>query len=161
MVKVAVVGVGYWGPNFVRIMDELQEAELKVVCDSDSAKFEKISGLYPHLEFTDDLESVVSDQSIDAAVVATGSDSHFEIARKFLAENKHVLVEKPLALRSVDAEEIVNMAADRSRVLLVGHLLRYHKGVQKLKEYIDESRSSRSTSMRGTWAGYSTSTRRV
>ena len=138
MVKVAVVGVGYWGPNFVRIVDELQEAELAVVCDSDSSKFEKFSALYPHLEFTDDLESVLSNKAIDAAVIATGSNSHFEIARRFLLEDKHVLVEKPLALKSADAEEIVKMAADRDRVLLVGHLLRYHKGVENLKDYIDE-----------------------
>ncbi|MFH1312604.1 MAG: Gfo/Idh/MocA family oxidoreductase [Candidatus Eisenbacteria bacterium] len=138
MVKVAVVGVGYWGPNFVRIMDELQEAELAIVCDSDSSKFERLSVLYPHLKFTDDLESVLSDKSIDAAVIATGSNSHFDIARRCLLGDKHVLVEKPLALRSSDAEEIVKMAVERDRVLLVGHLLRYHKGVEKLKTYIDE-----------------------
>jgi predicted dehydrogenase len=138
MVKVAVVGVGYWGPNFVRIMDELPDAELALVCDSDTGKFERLSGLYPHLEFTDDLEALLSNTAIDAAVIATGSDSHYKIARKALLENKHVLVEKPLALKSSDAAELVKLASDRKRVLLVGHLLRYHKGVEKLKEYIDK-----------------------
>ena len=138
MVKVAVVGVGYWGPNFVRIMDELPDAELALVCDSDNSKFQRLSGLYPHLEFTDDLEAVLSEKAIDAVVVATGSDSHYEIARRSLTENKHVLVEKPLALKSSDAAELVRIASERDRILLVGHLLRYHKGVEKLKEYIDE-----------------------
>jgi len=138
MVKVAVVGVGYWGPNFVRIMDELAEASLVAVCDSDAKKFEKMAGLYPHVRFTTDLDSVVSDASIDAVVVATGSDTHYPISRRCLEAGKHVLVEKPIALKSSDAEHLIALAAKKHLVLLVGHLLRYHRGVEKLKQYIDD-----------------------
>lgn len=138
MVKVAVVGVGYWGPNFVRIMDELPDAALVSVCDADAGKFERLSNLYPHLKFTDKLESIVGNKEIEAVVIATGSDSHYPVARDCLLNDKHVLVEKPIALRSAEAEELVKMAAERDRILLVGHLLRYHRGVQKLKEYIDD-----------------------
>jgi predicted dehydrogenase len=138
MVKVAVVGVGYWGPNFVRIMDELPDSELKSVCDVDASRFDRLSNLFPHLKFTDKLESVVESKDIDAVVIATGSDSHYPVARDCLLNGKHVLVEKPISLKSSEAEELVKIAADRDRVLLVGHLLRYHKGVQKLKEYIDD-----------------------
>lgn len=138
MVKVAVVGVGYWGPNFVRIMDELPDAALVSVCDADAGKFERLSNLYPHLKFTDKLESIVGNKEIEAVVIATGSDSHYPVARDCLLNDKHVLVEKPIALRSSEAEELVKMAAERDRILLVGHLLRYHRGVQKLKEYIDD-----------------------
>jgi predicted dehydrogenase len=137
MVKVAVVGVGYWGPNFVRILDELADSELVAVCDADSKKFERLSGLYPHIDFTDDLDTVLRDDRIEAVVVATGSDSHYEVAKKCLMAGKHTLVEKPLALRSSDAMDLVKVAGDGSRVLLVGHLLRYHNGVVKLREYID------------------------
>ena len=90
MVKVAVVGVGYWGPNFVRIMDELPGAKLAAVCDTDSSKFGKLANLYPHLDFTDDLQSVIKDSSIDAVVVATSSDSHYPVAREALKSGKHV-----------------------------------------------------------------------
>lgn len=138
MVKVAVVGVGYWGPNFVRIMDELPGAELVAVCDSDSKRFDRLSSLYPHLEFTDDLDAVVAGKAVDAVVIATSSDSHYDVARRCLHEGKHVLVEKPLALKSSHAVDLIDLAAERDRVLLVGHLLRYHRGVQKLKEYIDD-----------------------
>ena len=138
MVKVAIIGLGYWGPNFIRIMDELPEARLVAACDSDAAKYERLAGLYPHVEFTDDLESLLSGDKVDAVIIATGSDSHYEVGRKSLLQNKHVLVEKPIALRSSQAADIVELAARKKRVLLVGHLLRYHRGVIKLKEYLDE-----------------------
>lgn len=138
MVKVAVVGVGYWGPNFVRIMDELADARLVGVCDSDRNKYERLASLYPHVRFTDNLDQLIADKEVEAFVVATGSDSHFDITRRCLNAGKHVLVEKPIALKSADAAELIAIAAKQSRVLLVGHLLRYHRGVQRLKQYIEE-----------------------
>jgi predicted dehydrogenase len=138
MVKVAVVGVGYWGPNFVRIMDELGEAELVAVCDSDPKKYERLASLHPAVKFTQDLDSLIADKKVEACVVATGSDTHFEIARRCLEAGKHVLVEKPIAQKSADAQRLIDLAAKKKLVLLVGHLLRYHKGVQRLRQYIDE-----------------------
>jgi predicted dehydrogenase len=138
MVKVAVVGVGYWGPNFVRVMDELRGSQLVAVCDTASEKFEKLTNLYPHLEFTDSLDPLLEGDKIDAVVIATGSESHYEIARKCLLAGKHVLVEKPMALDSGQGGELVRLADEKKLVLLVGHLLRYHNGVIKLKEYMDE-----------------------
>ena len=138
MVKVAVVGVGYWGPNFVRIMDELADSNLVTVCDTASEKSAKVKSLYPHLEFTDDFDSLLEGDKIDAVVIATGSDSHYELASKALQRGKHVLVEKPIALKSSQAEELVKLAEEGKRVLLVGHLLRYHNGLIRLKKYMDE-----------------------
>jgi len=138
MVKVAVVGVGYWGPNFVRNMDELAGCELVAVCDTVSDKAKKIKETHPHLEFTDDFDSLIEGDKVDAVVIATGSDSHYKLARKALEKNKHVLVEKPMALKVVEAEELVKLAEERNLVLLVGHLLRYHNGLIKLKEYMDD-----------------------
>lgn len=138
MVKVAVVGVGYWGPNFVRIMDELGDSNLVAVCDSDPKKYERLAGVHPHVNFTEDLDSLIADKDIDAFVVATGSDTHAAIARRCLEAGKHVLVEKPISLNSADAQRLIDLAAGKGLVLLVGHLLRYHKGVQRLKQYIDD-----------------------
>lgn len=143
MVRVAVVGTGYWGPNFVRIMDELPESELVWVCDRDSNQFQRLAVLYPHLRFTDDLRRIVEDASVDAVVVSTGSESHYEVAKACLESGKHVLVEKPLALNSKDASELIEIAQKSKKVLMVGHLLRYHKGIQKLKEYIDNGQLGR------------------
>jgi predicted dehydrogenase len=138
MVKVAVIGVGYWGPNFVRVMDELPGAQLVAVCDKVPEKFERLANLYPHLKFTDDLQSLLDDPTLEAMVIATSSDSHYEIAREGLRHDKHVLVEKPIALKSEQARELVDLAGEREKVLLVGHLLRYHNGVVKLRQYIDD-----------------------
>jgi predicted dehydrogenase len=138
MVNVAVVGVGYWGPNFLRIMEELGDAHLATVCDSDAKKLQRFAGIYPGVKFTESLDDVTGDAEIDAVVVATGSDSHYEISRRCLEAGKHVLVEKPLSLSSKHAEDLIALAAARKRVLLVGHLLRYHQGVTRLKQYMDE-----------------------
>ncbi|MGQ9604100.1 MAG: Gfo/Idh/MocA family protein [bacterium] len=138
MVRVAVVGTGYWGPNLVRIMDELVESEIVWVCDKESTQFQKLAPLYPHLRFTNDLGKIISDNSIDAVVVATDSNSHYEVTKACLEHGKHVLVEKPLALNSKDAIDLIETADKHKRILMVGHLLRYHKGIQKLKDYIDQ-----------------------
>jgi len=138
MVRVAVVGVGYWGPNFARIMDELSDARLVAICDSDSKRLDKLKSTYPNARLTGNVDEVIAAGDIDAVVVATGSDSHYEITRKCLETGKHVLVEKPLALSSRHARELIDVAARKKLVLLVGHLLRYHKGVIRLKQYIDE-----------------------
>jgi predicted dehydrogenase len=137
MVRVAVVGAGYWGPNFIRVLDELSDSELISVCDKDPAKLERIKNQHPHLDVTDDFDSLIERDDLDAVVVATGSEAHYSVARACLLTGKHVLVEKPISLRSVEARELVAIAREREKVLLVGHLLRYHAGVMKLKEYID------------------------
>jgi predicted dehydrogenase len=137
MVRVAVVGAGYWGPNFIRVLEELADSELLAVCDKDAAKLEKINNQYPLVNVTADFDSLVARDDLDAVIVATGSEAHYSVAKTCLERGKHVLVEKPISLRSAEAAELVDIARSRDRVLLVGHLLRYHSGVIKLKEYID------------------------
>jgi predicted dehydrogenase len=138
MVRVAVVGAGYWGPNFIRVLDELSDSELISVCDKDPAKLERIKNQHPNLDVIDDFDSLIERDDLDAVVVATGSEAHYSVARACLLAGKHVLVEKPISLKSVEARELVAIAREGERVLLVGHLLRYHAGVMKLKEYIDD-----------------------
>jgi predicted dehydrogenase len=137
MVRVAVVGAGYWGPNFIRVIEELGDSELVAVCDKDPAKLEKVTNQYPLINVTEDFEKLIGRDDLDAVIVATGSEAHHPVAKACLERDKHVLVEKPISLRSADAAELVEIARDRNKVLLVGHLLRYHSGVIKLKEYID------------------------
>jgi predicted dehydrogenase len=137
MVRVAVVGAGYWGPNFIRVLEELGDSELVAVCDKDPAKLEKVTDQHPLVTVTDDFDSLIERDDLDAVIVATGSEAHYSVSKASLLKGKHVLVEKPISLRSSDARELVDLARDRNKVLLVGHLLRYHSGVIKLKEYID------------------------
>lgn len=138
MVRVAVVGAGYWGPNFIRVIEELGDSELVAVCDLDGARLEKVKNQYPLVNVTDDFDSLIARDDLDAVIVATGSEAHYPVAKTCLEKGKHVLVEKPISLRSAEAAELVDIGRERDRVLLVGHLLRYHSGVIKLKEYIDD-----------------------
>ncbi len=138
MANIGVIGIGYWGPNFVRILDELPDATLLKVCDLDPSRFEKIAKIYPHVTFTKDYREVVEDPNLDAVVVATSSDTHHAIGMAALAAGKHLLVEKPLAMSLQHGNEMVALAEKNNRVLMVGHLLRYHGAYQALKNYLDD-----------------------
>jgi len=137
MVRVAVVGAGYWGPNFIRVLEELADSELVAVCDKDPAKLEMVKDQHPLVTVTDDFDSLLERDDLDAVIVATGSEAHYAVSKAALLKGKHVLVEKPISLKSSHARELVDLARESNKVLLVGHLLQYHSGVAKLKEYID------------------------
>ena len=135
MTRVAQVGIGQWGKNLVRNFAEL--AELAWLCDTDAARLAEFASRYPRARATADLEDVLADDSVEAVVVATPVPTHYELARRALDAGKHVFVEKPPAMRGAEMEELCELAADRGLVLMPGHLLLYHPGVQKLKELID------------------------
>ena len=135
MTRVAVAGLGYWGPNLVRNFDEL--ADLVWLCDLDGERRDRFAARYAAARTTADLSEVLSDDSVDAVVVATPVPTHYELARQALEAGKHVLVEKPPAMRAAEMNELVEIAAEQDLVLMPGHLLLYHPGVAKLKELVD------------------------
>jgi predicted dehydrogenase len=132
--KIGVVGLNYWGPNLVRNFDGL--AELTWLCDLDDAHLRPIADRYPHARATNEIEELLADDALDAVVIATPVPTHYALARQALAADKHVFVEKPPAMRAVEMDELVQLAADRDRVLMPGHLLLYHPAVLKLKELV-------------------------
>lgn len=138
MTNIAVIGVGYWGPNFVRILDELPDVKLMYVCDLDSSRFERVAKIYPHVQLTTDYRRVLDDPDVDAVVVATSSDTHYTVGKDALDAGKHLMVEKPLAMSYAQGEEMVRLADEKKLTLLVGHLLRYHGAYQALKDYIED-----------------------
>jgi predicted dehydrogenase len=131
---VGVAGLGHWGPNLARNFAEL--AELAWLCDSEPSRRE-VADRYPQARFTSSFDEMLEDDSLDAVVIATPVPTHFELARQALSAGKHVLVEKPPAMRGVEMDELVALAREHDLVLMPGHLLLYHPGVQKLKEMID------------------------
>ena len=133
--RVGVVGLGYWGPNLARNFDDL--GHLAWVCDLDAALLERVATRHPQARRTAEYDALLADPDLDAVVVATPVPTHFELARRALLAGKHVLVEKPPALRADDAEELYALAAERGLVLMPGHLLLYHPAVRKLKELVD------------------------
>jgi predicted dehydrogenase len=132
--RVGVAGLGHWGPNLARNFAEL--ADLAWLCDSDVTKRE-LGARYPQARWTDTFDEMLSDPELEAVVVATPVPTHFDLARRALEAGKHVLVEKPPAMRGHEMEELVALAGERDLVLMPGHLLLYHPAVQKLKELID------------------------
>jgi UDP-2-acetamido-3-amino-2,3-dideoxy-glucuronate N-acetyltransferase len=135
-VKVAVVGVGYWGKNLVRNFHEL--GALEALCDADRSVAEECERNYKGVRFCSEFSEVLSNTSIDAVVLATPAAIHYEMAKAALDAGKDVLVEKPLAIDVKDGEHLVQLAKANRRILMVGHILRYHPAILKLQKLIQE-----------------------
>jgi predicted dehydrogenase len=135
--RVGVVGLGYWGPNLARNFEALPGCELAWLCDGRQELRAKFAATYPNARITGDLEELLADDALDAIVLATPVPSHADLAVRVLDAGKHCFVEKPLATTVADAERAVEAAQRSGRILMVGHLLQYHPGVNKLKELVD------------------------
>jgi len=130
--KVAVVGAGHWGKNLVRNYHDL--GSLKLVCDKNEMVLAGIKEQYNDVETCLSLVDVLGREDIQGVVIATPAESHFTIAREALLSGKHVFVEKPMALDEKEGSELISIAKENNRVLMVGHLLQYHPGFVRLKE---------------------------
>jgi len=136
MIRVGVIGYGYWGPNLVRNFAEVDGAEVTVVCDRRPERLVLAKTRYPYIETTSVATEVITDPRTDAIVIATPVSTHFELARQALREGKHVLVEKPLAATAEQAAQLVDEASRRDRVLLVDHTFVYTGAVRKIHELV-------------------------
>jgi predicted dehydrogenase len=132
----AVVGLGYWGPNWVRNLHQLDRAERLVACDLDPRQRERIRAAFPSVETTSSLDAVLRDPEIEGVVVATPVSTHYRIAGDALRAGKSVLVEKPLAMSRAQSEELVRMAREADLTLMVGHTFEYSAPVRKISEII-------------------------
>ena len=143
LIKLAAVGLGYWGPNLARNLDELEGADLTWICDRDEGRLGRYGARFPDARKTASFEEVLADDDVDAVAIATPVVTHFELTREALLAGKHVFVEKPLALSSALGEQLVALAEERALVLMPGHLLLYHPGVAKLKDLVDSEELGR------------------
>lgn len=135
--RVAAVGLGYWGPNLARAWAGLETAELRWLCDVDEDNLARVGARHPEVALTGDLDEVLGDPEVDAVSIATGVPTHGPLALRALEAGKHVFVEKPLAMSGREAREVAAAADARGLTLAVGHLLVHHPGVAKLKELYD------------------------
>lgn len=136
--NIGIVGCGYWGPNLVRNFNELKEVKRIVCCDKNKERLEGIKHKYRHIEIVDDYLSILDDDEIDAVVIATPVRTHYELAKKALLKDKHVLVEKPITDSSKEAEELIKIAKDRNKILMVDHTFEYSAEVNKIKELVEK-----------------------
>jgi predicted dehydrogenase len=136
-IKLAVVGYGYWGPNIVRNVMERPELEFWGLCELSAERRAKFGLRYPGARTSDSFEEVLADPEVEAVSIATPPRSHHELVKQALEAGKHVLVEKPLAMRTSDAEEVAELADREGLVLMPGHTFLYSAAVNKVRELID------------------------
>jgi predicted dehydrogenase len=134
---VAVVGLGYWGPNWVRNLTELRAARRIVCCDLSEGRRAHIERIFPTAELTTRLDDILADGEIEGVIVATPVNTHYELARRCLDAGKAVLVEKPLATGAAEAADLVRRAQERGLVLMVGHTFEYSAPVWKMQQIIE------------------------
>jgi predicted dehydrogenase len=135
-VGVAVVGLGYWGPNLVRNFHDVELADVRLICDQRSEQLEAIGRRYPAVRRTTSFDDVLADDTVDAVAIATPVGTHFDLASRALEAGKHVFVEKPLAASVAEAEALVVSARSRGLVLMPGHTFLYSPPVDVVRDLI-------------------------
>ena len=138
MLKVGVVGVGYWGPNLIRNFIASPDTEMKMCCDLRRERLDYINSLYPTIEVTDNCKEVVENPEIELVVICTPVFTHYEIAKKALEAGKHVLIEKPMTSTSAEGEELLEIAEKKGLRIFVDHTFVFTGAVQKIKDLISE-----------------------
>lgn len=137
MVRVALIGLGYWGPNLARNFAALEGGALTVLCDVERNRADAIRRRFcPGATTIHDYRRVAEDPSVDAVVIATPIRSHFEMGSFFLGAGKHVFIEKPLAGTTAECRALIDLADRHDRVLMVGHVFEFNVAVRKIKEYL-------------------------
>lgn len=139
MIKIAIVGYGYWGPNLVRNFSTVGQCIVHTVVDSRDERLALVARNYPHIKLCKQVEDVFNNPEIDAVVIATPIFTHFDLAKRALDNGKHVLVEKPLTSNTEEARELIELSLKMGKLLMVDHTFLYTGAVQKIKSLIDQN----------------------
>jgi len=137
VVRVGVVGYGYWGPNIVRNLSGLDRCEVVAVCDKNAKALKRAKKSYPGVHLTTDFAEVLESPAVDAVAIVTPVWTHFELARAALKNGKHVFVEKPFTSNSAQAEQLIELAARKNLRLMVDHTFLFSGAVRKMRELVD------------------------
>jgi predicted dehydrogenase len=131
--NVALIGFGYWGPNYARVLNELSGVRVTVVCDRDADRLAQVRQRYPGVVTCTEMDEVLARTDVDAVVIATPASTHQALVGAALQSGRHVLVEKPMSLDVAGGDALCALAADAGRVLMVGYTFLYNPGVRKMK----------------------------
>jgi predicted dehydrogenase len=137
LLRVGVIGYGYWGPNIVRNLHSIERCQVAAVCDKSPAALRRASRQYPDIEITTDFSAVLKSPDIDAVAVITPVWTHFELAKAALLNGKHVFVEKPFTCTSAQAEELIELADRKNLKVMVDHTFLFSGPVMKIRELVD------------------------
>jgi predicted dehydrogenase len=138
LVKFGVIGYGYWGPNVVRNLDQLDQVDVLQVCDLSASARQRAQKAFPELEVTADPSALLSSPDIDAIAVVTPVWTHFEIAKTALENGKHVFVEKPFTSNSAQAQELIELAEKKNLKIMVDHTFLFTGAVRKIRQLLEE-----------------------
>jgi predicted dehydrogenase len=138
MIRIGVIGYGYWGPNIVRNLRALEGCEVAAVCDQSPAALKRLKQAHPDLSLTSRSSEVLESPDIDAVAVVTPVCSHFELAKAALSNGKHVFIEKPFTATTHQAEELIELAERQKLKIMVDHTFLFTGAVRKIRELIDE-----------------------
>jgi predicted dehydrogenase len=138
MIRIGVVGYGYWGPNIVRNFNSLDESQVIAVSDVDENALARVKRAYPNIRVTPCYNELISSADIDAVAVVTPVFTHYDLAKKALIEGKHLFIEKPFTYTSNQAEELIELADRKNLKIMVDHTFLYTGAVRKIKQLIDE-----------------------
>jgi predicted dehydrogenase len=136
-IKVGVVGCGYWGPNLIRNFRQLQDCNLKLMCDASDQRLGHMKSLYPEVEGHKDYGHLLNGAGLDAVVIATPVRFHHPMAKASLMAGKHTFIEKPMAASAEECEDLIDIAEQKGLTLMIGHTFLYSPAVRKIKEIVD------------------------
>ncbi|NQT46692.1 MAG: Gfo/Idh/MocA family oxidoreductase [Candidatus Omnitrophica bacterium] len=137
MIRVGIIGCGYWGPNLVRNFNQFSDSRAQACCDLNDSRLEHMRMFYPGIETTNDYKELLKDPSIDAVCISTPIRTHYSIVKESLLSGKHVLVEKPMACSTKEAKDLIELAKRGDRVLMAGHTFLYAPAINKMKKIIE------------------------
>jgi predicted dehydrogenase len=138
MIRVGLIGYGYWGPRIARNFYALKDCEVSVICDKSMELLQRAAIAFPGVTTTNNASEVIRSPEVDAVAVVTPVWTHFELAKAALENNKHVFVEKPFTSTAEQAEELINLAAQKRLQIMVDHTFLFTGAVRKLRELIDQ-----------------------
>lgn len=138
MVRIGVIGYGYWGPNIVRNFKQIEDAAVPIICDASPTAQARARQAHCNTRVVSDCREVITARDIDAIAVITPVSTHFELAKKALENGKHVFVEKPFTASSAEAEQLIDLAARKDLKIMVDHTFLFTGSVKKMKQLIDD-----------------------
>jgi predicted dehydrogenase len=138
MIKVGVIGYGYWGPNVVRNLQGIDYARVVAVCDKNPVALKRLQQIYPDITTTSNSAELLSSSDIDAIAVITPVWSHFELAKAALENGKHVFVEKPFTSNTEQADELIDLAEKKKLTIMVDHTFLFTGAVRKIRQLVDD-----------------------
>jgi len=142
-IKIGVIGCGYWGPNIIRNLSQISQVDVSYICDIDENKTNSIKKVYPNIRSVKDYREILKDPEVDAVAIVLPVGKHYEVAKEALLNNKHVLIEKPITASVKEAEDLIKIANEKNKIVMVDHTFEYHEGINKIKEIVDKQENKK------------------